>query len=82
MNAIAKIDSEIKSIESTIATLLRERDELAAKLVEVRKICLSVDTMIANDRKKWIGSLEWLTGQIMCAAKFGPGYEQSDLKKP
>lgn len=48
------------------------------KLEEIRKICLEIDTMVHNDPSKWKGSIQWVTGQIMCAAKYGPGYPNCD----
>ena len=51
-------------------------DDAERKLTEIREICCKIESMIRKDGQ-WRGSLEWVTGQIMCVAKYGPGYEDS-----
>lgn len=47
------------------------------KLIEIRKVCLEIDAMIQKNPSRWLGSLEWVTGKIMCIAKYGTGYTDS-----
>lgn len=55
--------------------------EDSEKLIAIRKICLEIDKSVHKDPTKWRGSLEWVTGQIMCVAKYGDGYENFDASE-
>ncbi len=44
------------------------------QLAEIRKICFDIDKRIEIGELPWHGSIQWVTGQIMGAAKFGDGY--------
>ena len=41
-------------------------------------VCLDLDTMITQNPNDFMVSGQWFTGYIMCVAKFGDGYPNSD----
>jgi len=41
-------------------------------------VCLDLDTMITQTPNDFMVSGQWFTGYIMCVAKFGDGYPNSD----